>query len=78
MVAMRVCDGLAVYLVAAAVGNAVPLPVVTGNLDTISFPLRYQHARPRRGGQRGAVRRADRQAEPPLRPLMVATVTQRY
>lgn len=42
MVAVRVYDGLAAYMAVAAVGDAIPVPMVTQVLDAIAFPPRYR------------------------------------
>lgn len=42
MASPRTYDALGAYMVASAVGDAIPLPFVAQVLDTIEFPERYR------------------------------------
>ena len=39
---LRAYDALGIYMGASAVGDAIPLPLVTQVLDTIDFPPQYR------------------------------------
>jgi DoxX-like protein len=42
MASMRTYDALAAYMAASAVGDAIPVPLVTQVLDAIDFPPQYR------------------------------------